>query len=66
MAAGQLFSLAPYKRRRARQAAAHGTATLAGRVCGGSGDGPNRPVRPNGPTQQLGWRRVLGQNQESE
>jgi hypothetical protein len=44
--------------------ARHGNAGRA--VGGGSGDGPNRPVRPNGPTRQLGWRRVLGQNQESE
>jgi hypothetical protein len=32
MAAGQLFSSAPHTRRRARQVAAHGAATLAGRV----------------------------------
>jgi hypothetical protein len=32
MAAGQLFSSAPHARRRARQAAAHGATTPAGRV----------------------------------
>jgi hypothetical protein len=30
------------------------------------GDGPNGPVRPNGPAWQLGWRRVSGQIQGFE
>jgi hypothetical protein len=71
MAARQLFGSAPRAWRRARQAAAHDTATgewrqLGREVRDDPGDGPNGPVWSNGPAQQLGWRRVSGQNQESE
>jgi hypothetical protein len=72
MAAGQLFGSAHHTRRRAHQAAVHGAATSGGwqrlgrEVGDDPGDGPNRPVRLNGPARQLGWQRVLGQNQESE
>jgi hypothetical protein len=45
MAAGQLFGSAPRARRRARQAAAHGVATLARRVVVARAWGRGRPGR---------------------
>jgi hypothetical protein len=46
--------------------AAHGAARLGQRKEMTQGDGPNGPVRLNGPVWQLGWRRVSGQNQGFE
>jgi hypothetical protein len=60
MAIGQLFDLAPHTLRRARQATAHGTATPTRQVASA------REMGQTGRFGRMGWRRVLGQNQESE
>jgi hypothetical protein len=60
----RIDSNAHARRRAAHGGACHRLKEVAARASGGGrrpGRWLNRPVRPNGPAWQLGWRRVSGQ-----